>query len=90
MLKQDEPQDYVIATGKTYSVKELVELAFGYAGLDYRDYVVTDEELYRPAEIYELRGDFTKARKILGWEPEVSFEEMIKTMVDADLERLKR
>jgi len=89
MLQQDEPDDYVIATGETHSVREFVELAFGYVDLDWKDYVVVDEKLYRPAEIYELRGDFSKARKKLGWRPTVSFEKLIKMMVDADMERLK-
>jgi GDPmannose 4,6-dehydratase len=90
MLQQDEPDDYVIATGKTHSVRELCELAFGYLGLDYRDYVVSDPKFYRPAEVDQLVGDASKARKRLGWEPKVSFEELIQMMVDADLEALQR
>lgn len=89
MLQQDEPEDYVIATGKTHSVRELIEKAFGYVGLNWKDYVIIDERLYRPAEIYELRGDYTKAKKKLGWEPKVSFEELIEMMVKADIEMLK-
>jgi GDPmannose 4,6-dehydratase len=89
MLQQAEPEDYVIATGETHKVRELVELAFSYVGLDWNDYVAVDESLYRPAEIYELRGDFSKARRKLGWEPTVSFKELIRTMVGADLEALK-
>lgn len=89
MLQQDSPEDYVIATGKTHSVRDLLESAFGYLDLDWRDYVVVDERLYRPGEIYELRGDFTKAKSKLRWEPTVSFEELIRMMVDEDLSSLK-
>jgi GDPmannose 4,6-dehydratase len=90
MLEQDEPDDYVIATGETHSVQELCEVAFGHLGLDYRDYVVCDPKFYRPAEVDQLIGDASKARKVLGWEPRVSFEELIQMMVDADLEALQR
>ncbi len=89
MLQQPEPDDYVIATGKTHSVRELCEVAFGYLGLDYRDYVVTDPRFYRPAEVDQLVGDASKAKRVLGWEPKVSFEELIKMMVDADMKALK-
>ncbi|GBC76654.1 GDP-mannose 4,6-dehydratase [bacterium HR08] len=85
MLQQDEPDDYVIATGETHSVRELCELAFGYVGLDYRDYVVVDPSLFRPADVTLLVGDASKARRRLGWEPKVRFEELIKMMVEADL-----
>jgi len=90
MLQQGEPDDYVIATGNTHSVQELCEVAFSYLGLDYRDYVVCDPKFYRPAEVDQLVGDASKARKVLGWEPRVSFEELIRMMVDADLEALQR
>ena len=90
MLQQDEPDDYVIATGKTHSVRELCEVTFSYLGLDYRDYVVSDPKFYRPAEVDQLVGDASKARRVLGWEPKVSFEELIHMMVDADLEALQR
>ena len=90
ILQQDEPDDYVIATGKTHSVRELCEVAFGYLGLDYRDYVVSDPKFYRPAEVDQLVGDASKARRVLGWEPRVSFEELIHIMVDADTEALQR
>ncbi len=89
MLQQDKPDDYVIATGETHSVEEFVSLAFGYAGLKYKDHTALDTSLYRPAEIYELRGDAAKARKALGWKPTVSFTELVKVMVDADLKGLK-
>ncbi len=85
MLQQDEPDDYVIATGETHSVRELCELAFGYVDLDYRDYVVVDPSLFRPADVNLLVGDASKARRRLGWAPKVRFEELIKMMVEADL-----
>jgi GDPmannose 4,6-dehydratase len=87
MLQQDEPDDYVIATGKTHSVKELLEIAFNYAGLVWNDFVVVDKQFYRPAEINELRGDAGKARKNLGWKPTVFFKDLVEMMVDADLKR---
>ncbi len=90
MLQQDKPDDYVIATAQTHSVKEFVELAFNYVGLNWEDYVKVDKNLYRPAEVFELKGDYSKAKKILGWEPEVKFEELVKIMVDADLQYLKK
>lgn len=89
MLQRDEPEDYLIATGETHSIQELVEISFNCVGLNWKDYVIRDEKLYRPAEIYELRGDFSKARRKLGWEPRVSFKELVKMMVDADLEALR-
>jgi GDPmannose 4,6-dehydratase len=89
MVQQDRPNDYVIATGKTHSVRELCELAFSHVGLDYRDYVVQDERYMRPAEVDLLVGDASKARAILGWEPETSFEELVRLMVEADLKLLR-
>lgn len=89
MLQQDKPQDYVIATGVTHSVRRLLEVAFGYVGLDYNDYVEIDPALLRPAEVHHLRGDFSKAKSELGWEPEVGFEQLVQMMVDADLDRLR-
>jgi GDPmannose 4,6-dehydratase len=88
MLQQDEPDDYVIATGEAHSVRELVEIAFAHAGLEPADYVGTDPAYFRPAEVDHLIGDYSKARANLGWEPRTSFEELVKLMVDADLERL--
>nr|HDM58849.1 GDP-mannose 4,6-dehydratase [Bacillota bacterium] len=88
MLQQDKPQDYVIATGQTHSVRELCEVAFSHVGLDYRDYVKVDQRFIRPAEVDLLVGDATKAHRQLGWRPRVSFEELVKMMVDADLELL--
>jgi GDPmannose 4,6-dehydratase len=87
MLQQAKPDDYVVATGVTRSVRELVEVAFGCAGLDWRKHVVTDPKFVRPAEVDVLVGDAAKAKRVLGWQPTVSFEEMIATMVEADLAR---
>jgi GDPmannose 4,6-dehydratase len=89
MLQQPEPGDFVIATGHTHSVKELVDTAFSYLDLDYRDFVKIDERFIRPAEVDLLIGDSSKARQILGWQPEVNFEQLVKIMVDADMEMLK-
>jgi len=89
MLQQDKPEDYVISTGRTHSVKEFVETAFGYVDLDYKDYVTTDPRFVRPAEVDLLLGDSSKAREKLGWELTVDFEGLVKMMVDADLERLR-
>jgi len=89
MLQQDEPRDYVVATGHTYSVRELVEAAFGHVELDWREHVVQDERFMRPAEVDLLVGDPAKARAELGWEPEVGFHDLVRMMVDADLERLR-
>ncbi len=88
MLQQDTPGDYVLATGETRSVQDLVEAAFGRVGLPWREHVRTDPALLRPAEIHLLRGDASRARRVLGWAPTVSFEEMIGRMVDAELEAL--
>ncbi|HEY8446127.1 MAG TPA: GDP-mannose 4,6-dehydratase [Thermomicrobiales bacterium] len=85
MLQQDEPGDYVIATGETHSVREFCELAFGIVGLDWQDYVVVDPAFYRPAEVDLLVGDASHARRVLGWEPAVNFEELVRLMVEADL-----
>jgi GDPmannose 4,6-dehydratase len=90
MLQQDEPDDFVIATGKAHSVRELVEIAFEHVGLDPAGYVRTDPGLFRPAEVDHLVGDASKAREKLGWQPRTSFEELTKLMVDADLELLSQ
>jgi GDPmannose 4,6-dehydratase len=88
MLQRDTPQDYVVGTGETHSVRDLVELAFGHVGLDYREFVVSDPKYYRPAEVDLLLADPSKARRELGWAPKVGFAELVAMMVDADLERL--
>ncbi len=87
MLQQDEPRDFVVATGEAHTVRELCEVAFSHVELDYRDHVVIDEDLFRPAEVDQLLGDATRAREQLGWRPEVAFPELVAMMVDGDLER---
>ncbi len=89
MLQQDEPEDFVVATGEANSVRTALEIAFDHAGLPVDDHVVIDRVLLRPAEVEHLIGDATKARTVLGWEPEVSFEALIRMMVDADVELLR-
>ncbi len=88
MLQQNEPDDYVIATGESHSVKEVVEIAFSHVKLDWNKHLIIDKKLYRPAEIYDLKGDFSKARKKLQWKPTVSFHELITMMIDSDLKEL--
>jgi GDPmannose 4,6-dehydratase len=85
-LQQDEPDDYVIASGESHSVRDFLEKAFGYLGLDYHEYLVMDRDLFRPSEVNILQGDASKARERLGWSPTVSFEQLVKEMVDGDLE----
>ncbi len=87
MLQQDTPDDYVIATGATHSVRDLVEIAFAAVDLDWKQHVIVDPKLLRPAEVELLQGDSTKARTRLGWKPKVSFQDLIEMMVKADLER---
>jgi GDPmannose 4,6-dehydratase len=89
MLQQEEPEDYVVGTGKSHSVRDLVEIAFDHAGLDWSRFVVVDPALRRPAEVDHLRADAAKAEARLGWRPTVSFEELVRGMVEADLERLR-
>jgi GDPmannose 4,6-dehydratase len=90
MLQQDQPDDYVIATNETHSVKEFLEVAFDHVGLNWQKYVEIDPRYYRPAEVDLLIGDYSKARKQLGWEPKTKFVELTKLMVDADIELLRR
>jgi len=90
MLQQDEPDDYVIATGSTHSVERLLDVAFSCVDLEWKDYTVQDERFMRPAEVDLLVGDPAKAEEKLGWKPEVSFEQLIQMMVEADIERLKK
>ena len=90
MLQQPKPDDYVIATGQTHSVKEFLREAFGYAGLDWRKYVVIDKKYFRPTEVDLLLGDPSKAKRILKWKPKVGFKELVRMMVDADMEHARR
>jgi GDPmannose 4,6-dehydratase len=90
MLQQDEPDDYVIATGETHSVREFLDEAFGHLDLDWKQFVEIDPRYFRPAEVDLLIGDASKARRKLGWEPKITFKELVRTMVDADLADLKR
>jgi GDPmannose 4,6-dehydratase len=87
MLQQDKPDDYVIASGKTHTVRELIEIAFNHVGLDWRKHVVEDPAFVRPAEVDLLLGDPSKAKRALGWEPKVNFRQLIEMMVEADLKR---
>jgi len=89
MLQQEEPDDYVIATGEMHSVQEFVEEAFSYAGLDWQDYVEIDPKYYRPSEVDLLVGDASKAKRILEWEPKTTFQDLVSLMVDADMSALK-
>jgi GDPmannose 4,6-dehydratase len=90
MLQQDKPDDYVVATGETHSVREFLEEAFSYAGLDWKKYVVDDPRYHRPAEVDLLIGDPSKAKRALGWEPKVKFKELVQIMVDADMKALEK
>jgi GDPmannose 4,6-dehydratase len=89
MLQQEQPEDYVVGTGETHSVRELCEAAFGHVGLDWQDYVAQDPRFMRPAEVDVLVADPSKARSALGWKPDISFRELVEMMVDSDLELLK-
>lgn len=88
MLQQNAPDDYVISTGESHSVRDLVEASFGIVDLDWRDYVTVDERLFRPADVMELRGNSSYARRVLGWKSRVSFSDLVRRMVEADLQRL--
>jgi GDPmannose 4,6-dehydratase len=90
MLQQPEPDDYVVATGTAHSVAEFCERAFAEVGLDYRKYIVTDERFRRPAEVDQLIGDSSKARKVLGWTPKYTFDELVREMVQSDLDAVAR
>ncbi len=85
MLQQPKPDDYVVATGESHTVRELCEAAFGHVGLDYRKHVDIDPRYYRPTEVDDLRGDASKARQALGWKPRVTFHELIRLMMEEDL-----
>ena len=86
ILQREQPDDYVVATGETHSVREFLEEAFAYAGLEWKDYVVVDPKYFRPAEVDSLLGDPRKAQAVLGWRPRVGFQELVRLMVDADME----
>jgi GDPmannose 4,6-dehydratase len=88
MLQQEQPGDYVVATGQTHTVRELCEIAFGRADLDWRDHVVVDPLLLRPAEVDVLVGDASRARQVLGWQPDIAFPELVSMMIDADIDRV--
>ena len=90
MLQAEKPDDYVVATGETHSVREFLELAFTQAGLDWNNHLATDPRYFRPAEVDSLVGDSSKARRLLGWEPKTRFADLVKLMVDADIELLRR
>ncbi len=90
MLQQDKPDDYVIATGETHSVKEFAEAAFNYVGLNWQDYVVVDKTFYRPAEVHSLLGDYSKAKQKLKWQPRVGFKQLIEMMVKEDMEKYEK
>jgi GDPmannose 4,6-dehydratase len=89
MLQQPQPDDYVVASGETHSVREFVECAFDMVGLDWQKYVVVNPAFYRPAEVHLLCGDATKAQRILGWEPKVKFDDLVKIMVESDIKTLE-
>jgi GDPmannose 4,6-dehydratase len=89
MLQQERPEDYVIATAETHSVREFLDVAFGHAGLDWQKHVEIDPNYYRPAEVDLLIGDYSKAKTQLGWEPKTKFNDLVKLMVDADVQMVK-
>lgn len=90
MLQRRIPEDFVIATGRSHSVREFVTLAFQRVGLDWRKYVVIDSNLFPPAEVYQLRGDASRASKKLGWAPDVSFRQLVAEMVDGDMDQMRK
>jgi GDPmannose 4,6-dehydratase len=90
MMQQPKPEDFVIATGETHTVREFLVEAFGHVGLDYKKYVKTDKKYFRPIEVNHLRGSYAKAKKKLGWKPKTSFKELVRLMVDADLELVEK
>jgi GDPmannose 4,6-dehydratase len=90
MLQQEKPDDYVVATGESHTVRELCEMAFGHVGLDYRKHVDIDPRYYRPTEVDDLRGDWSKAARVLGWKPRTSFKELVRLMMESDLKLAER
>ncbi len=90
MVQQERSDNFVIASGQSHTIKEFVNEAFNYVGLDWQDYVEIDESLMRPAEIYDLKGDYSKAKKVLGWKPKTTFEELVQIMVDNEINKINR
>ena len=90
MMQQEKPDNFVIASGENHTIREFVEAAFNHVDLNWQDYVVIDQSFFRPAEIYDLRGDYSKAKKVLGWEPKTSFKDLVKIMVDSEIEKLQK
>lgn len=90
MMQQEKPDNFVIASGENHTIREFAEIAFDHVGLNWQDYVVIDEAFFRPAEIYDLRGDYSKAKKALGWEPKTSFKDLVKIMVDSEIKKLQK
>jgi GDPmannose 4,6-dehydratase len=90
MLQHSEPDDFVIATGRTHTIRNLLDIAFGHVGLDWHKYVGIDSKYFRPTEVDVLLGDASKAKRVLGWEPKVQFKELIEEMVDSDLYELRK
>lgn len=89
MMQQDKPDNFVIASGENHTIREFVEIAFDHVGLNWQDYVVIDQSFFRPAEIYDLRGDYSKAKKVLGWELKTSFKDLVKIMVDSEIDKIQ-
>lgn len=90
MVQQERPDNFVIASGENHTIREFAEIAFDHVGLNWQDYVVVDQSFFRPAEIYDLRGDYSKAKKALGWEPKTSFKDLVKIMVDSEIDKLQK
>jgi len=90
MLQRKKPEDFVIATGKQHSVREFAKLAFSVVGLNYKDYIITDKNLFRPSEVHSLLGDYSKAKKLLKWKPKTSFKNLVKDMVEFDIKSVKK
>ena len=90
MLQRKKPDDFVIATGKQHSVREFAKLAFSIVGLNYKDYIIKDKNLFRPAEVHSLLGNYSKAKKLLKWKPKISFKNLVKDMVESDIEFVKK
>ena len=88
MMQQENPDNFVIASGKSHAIKEFVEIAFDHIGLDWHNYVEIDQSFFRPAEIYDLTGDYDKAERVLGWKPKTSFKDLVKIMVDSEIDKI--